>query len=90
MTTSNQLIEEYEEYAKKKDFILNPNSKFVEVIINGLIKNEIEKGERYCPCRRITGNKEEDKKIICPCVYHEDEIKELGKCHCMLFMRKPK
>jgi len=32
------------------------------------------------------GNKE-DKKKICPCVWHKDEIREMGHCHCMLFMR---
>lgn len=88
MTNAEELKKEYEEYAEKKNFKLNPNAKFVEVIINGLLKNEEEKGDKYCPCRRVTGDKEEDKKIVCPCIYHEDEIKEQGRCHCMLFMKK--
>ncbi|MGR3220281.1 MAG: ferredoxin-thioredoxin reductase catalytic domain-containing protein [Candidatus Anammoxibacter sp.] len=43
-------------------------------------------GFDYCPCRIVTGDKEKDDKIICPCVYHEEEIKRDGKCHCDLFV----
>ena len=30
------------------------------------------------------------KKIICPCVYHKDEIREQGHCHCLLFVADEK
>ncbi len=82
-----KLIKEYEEYAKKNGFRLNPNKKIVESVIKGLFRNERKFGKKYCPCRRVTGDKEEDKKIICPCIYHKDEIKNQGHCHCMLFVR---
>lgn len=88
MTSAEELMTEYQAYAEKHNYQINPNNKFVEVILKGLLKNEEEKGARYCPCRRVTGDEEEDKKIICPCVFHEQEIEETGKCHCMLFMKK--
>jgi len=87
MTKNQELRIEYTKYAEEKGFSLNPNSKFVDAIITGLLKNEEEKGSKYCPCRRVTGNEEEDKKIICPCEYHEEEIKNDGHCHCRLFMK---
>ena len=88
MATEKELLKISEEYADKKGFKLNPDKKVVDIIIKGLIKNEAKYGFRYCPCRRVKGDKEEDKKIICPCVYHGDEIKKQGHCSCMLFLRK--
>ena len=35
-----------------------------------------------------SGDKEKDKAIICPCIYHEDEIAKDGHCHCQLYYRK--
>ena len=32
------------------------------------------------------GDAEKDKKIICPCVYHIEEIDREGECHCQLFV----
>jgi ferredoxin-thioredoxin reductase catalytic chain len=85
--TKEELIKQYEEYAAENGFKLNPNPKIVEGIVNGLLAREEKLGERYCPCRRVTGDKEEDKKIICPCIYHKDEIEKDGHCHCNLLVR---
>jgi len=79
--------EEYKKYAKKNGIKLNPNEKIVDGIIAGLKRNEEKYGERYCPCRRVTGDKEIDKKIICPCVYHKEEIEKDGYCYCKLFVK---
>ena len=70
------------------DFKLNPDPKAVEKIMQGLENNKKKYGERYCPCRRVTGNKEEDKKIICPCIYREEELEKDGHCFCGLFYKK--
>jgi len=82
-----ELIKQYEEYSKKNGFKLNPDKKIVEGVIKGLLAREEKFGERYCPCRRVTGNKEEDKKLICPCCWHKKEIEEQGHCHCNLFVK---
>jgi len=83
-----EIIQEYREYAKKQGFLLNPEQNVVENIAKGLLEREQKFGKRFCPCRRITGNKEEDEKIICPCFWHLQEIKEKGKCLCGLFVRE--
>ncbi|MBW2996563.1 ferredoxin:thioredoxin reductase [Candidatus Woesearchaeota archaeon] len=77
-----------EEYAKGKGFRLQQDEGVLDTILGGLLRNEEQHGERYCPCRRVTGDAEQDKKIICPCIYHEQEIKEDGHCRCLLFLRK--
>lgn len=80
-------LEDYKKYAEENGFKLNPNKKIVEAILAGLKKNEEKYGAGYCPCRRITGDKEADKKIICPCIYHKDEIEKDGHCYCRLFVK---
>ena len=35
-----------------------------------------------------SGDKEKDRAIICPCIYHKDEIAKDGHCHCQLYYRK--
>jgi len=84
---TKKAIEGYEKYAKASGFRLNPDRKIVEMIVMGLLSNQEKYGARYCPCRIRTGKKEDDVKIICPCIYHKDEIKKMGHCHCGLFVR---
>ncbi|MEI6292393.1 MAG: ferredoxin-thioredoxin reductase catalytic domain-containing protein [Methanomicrobiales archaeon] len=72
-------------YAKKHGYRLNPEEKRLENVIKGLAKNKQRFGERYCPCRIRSGDLEKDKNIVCPCIYHEEEITEGGSCHCNLF-----
>ncbi len=83
-----EIIKRYEDYAKKSGFRLNPDRATVERLIRGLLANEKKYGARYCPCRRVTGNIEEDRLKICPCKWHREEIERDGHCHCWLFFRK--
>jgi len=82
------LLKKSQEYADKAGLKLNPNQKVVDGILRGLLRNKQFKGDIYCPCRVVTGNKEEDKKIVCPCIYHLQEIKDMGHCKCTLFVKK--
>lgn len=81
-------IAEYKTYAEKHNCMLNPNEKIIENIVRAILKKEKECGAGYCPCRVITGNVEEDKKIVCPCVFHLKELEDQGYCHCRLFVKK--
>lgn len=88
MKKINEIIQEYQKYAKENGFELNSDKKIVESLVQALVQREKKIGKRYCPCRRITGNEDEDKKIICPCIYHRKEIEKDGRCHCNLFVKK--
>lgn len=77
----------YEDYAKNNGIRLNPDKKVVERIIKGLLENEKKYGNKYCPCRRITGDANEDAKKICPCFWHKEELEKDGKCFCGLFVK---
>lgn len=80
--------EQLKKYAESQGFELNPKENIVNGIMEGLAANEKKYGYSYCPCRIVTGKKEIDKYIICPCIYHKEEIKKQGRCHCGLFVKK--
>lgn len=88
MEEIEKIIKECEIYARKNGFSLNPNKEAVEGIIKGLLRNEEKYGQRYCPCRRVTGNLEEDRKSVCPCQFMSKEIETQGRCFCGLFQKK--
>ena len=75
-------------YAEKRGIQLNPDEERVDEVAKGLAVRQEKFGKRYCPCRIVTGNAEEDRKIICPCVYHREEIETEGSCHCALYFGK--
>lgn len=74
-----------EKYLEGKSFYFNPDPEVVESILGAMAMRWDKYGEDYCPCRRVTGDKEQDARIICPCVYHEAELDGQGHCHCRLF-----
>lgn len=78
----------YQDYAEKNGLKLNPDREARERIVKGLTENEKKYGAGYCPCRRITGNRQEDQIKICPCQWHRQEIEKDGHCLCRLFFKK--
>jgi len=77
-------------YAEKACYELNPDQEIVDMIIQGLVTNKEKYGRQYCPCRSVTGDKDEDRKKICPCHWHKREIERDGMCHCQLFVAPEK
>ncbi len=75
------------EYAFNVRIKLNPDKKVIDGVLVGLEKRKEKFGEHYCPCRVVTGDKEKDKEIICPCVFHRGEIELRGHCKCNLFVK---
>lgn len=82
------ILESLRQYAAGRDFILNPDTETLNRVIHGLAMREAKTGSRYCPCRIVGKDPAENAKIVCPCVYHEEEIARDGQCHCQLFVRK--
>lgn len=74
-------------YSQKSGYALNPNEEMLSMVLEGLAKNKERYGYAYCPCRVVTGDPAEDRKIICPCIYHKEEIAKEGFCHCRLYTR---
>lgn len=87
-SSEKDLLESAKKYAEEKELKLNPNEKTLNGIIKALMRNKEFKGKPYCPCRIVTGDKEKDKDIICPCVFSRGEIEIQEHCKCNLFFKK--
>jgi ferredoxin-thioredoxin reductase catalytic chain len=81
----NEIIKWAKDYAEEHGWSLNYDERQLRAVIRGLARNQVRHGERYCPCRIRAGDPETDREIICPCIYHADELSEQGHCHCNLF-----
>ena len=89
LTLSKKIRANFENYADRKGWVLNPDKSVTDTIINGLARNKLISGKRKCPCRVSMGNsKESDNDFICPCKDAEKDIIETGHCHCHLFYKK--
>ncbi len=82
-----EMLEWAKTYAQSQGFALNTNTKQLETVIRGLVRNKAKFGHPYCPCRLRSGDPEKDAAIECPCIYHKDEIAKDGSCHCNLYFR---
>jgi ferredoxin-thioredoxin reductase catalytic subunit len=87
-TEEQKILTEAQKYAEEHGWVLNPDKKKRDIVVKGLARLKKKHGEAYCPCRLRTGDKEKDAAIICPCVYHKDEVETEGSCHCSLFFAK--
>ncbi|MDR3101885.1 MAG: ferredoxin:thioredoxin reductase [Methanocalculaceae archaeon] len=76
-----------EKLAKRRGWVLNPNAQVVDSVMEGLARNKLVRGRRYCPCRLPNGNPEIDKRYICPCREAEKDVEVAGHCHCYFFMK---
>ncbi|MCF6158497.1 MAG: ferredoxin:thioredoxin reductase [wastewater metagenome] len=74
------------DYIAQSPYKLHPDTRIVDRVVKGLVMRKIKHGHAYCPCRLVMGDPEKDKKIVCPCVYHMEEIERDGECHCNLFV----
>jgi ferredoxin-thioredoxin reductase catalytic subunit len=84
--TKEKLHELLGKFAESQGISLNKDENLAKNIIAGLLVNESRFGYRACPCRLAVGDKEEDKDIICPCAYRDDDLKEYGSCYCQLYV----
>lgn len=85
---SGEIEEWARSYAENNDFKLNGDERQRKAVLKGLARNKLKFGESYCPCRIRSGDPEKDREIICPCIFHRDEIEKEGNCHCYLFYEK--
>src|SRR4030042_5063121 len=62
----NSILRRIKKYVERGPFALNPDAVVVRNLISALAKNKLEYGYAYCPCRKVNGIPELDKKNICP------------------------
>ncbi|MBN1531511.1 MAG: ferredoxin:thioredoxin reductase [Spirochaetes bacterium] len=72
--------------AEKQGWILNRDDEFLDMLLQGLTKNNNRYGYYSCPCRDASGTRREDEDIICPCHYCRPDQAEFGHCYCGLYL----
>jgi ferredoxin-thioredoxin reductase catalytic subunit len=82
----DRVFERLDRYTESHGYHLNPDISFTKSLIKGLLVNQRRYGYWACPCRLASGKREEDKDIICPCVYRDPDVKEFGSCYCALYV----
>ncbi|WP_367344201.1 ferredoxin-thioredoxin reductase catalytic domain-containing protein [Methanomethylovorans sp.] len=91
MQLGTPLEEEFFERSKKNaiqsGYKLNPDYDIIVTAIKGISNNKKQYGEWYCFCQKRTGDKEVDKKIICPCAARSRDIELRGSCRCGLYIK---
>lgn len=84
----NSILRRINKYVERGPFALNPDAVVVRNLVSALVKNKLKYGYAYCPCRKVNGIPEVDKKNICPCQSHKEDIAKYGACECGLFVKK--
>lgn len=70
-----------------KDFALNSDEEHLGFTLEGILRCERQQGLKYCPCRVITEDFNNDLELICPCNFKIQKTwEEQGRCWCGLFI----
>ena len=85
---TKQLYETLKKIQESKGYFFNKDKNRVFDLLDGLLLNKERYGYMGCPCRLLSGNRENDKDIICPCVYRKPDVEEYGSCYCNLYVSK--
>jgi ferredoxin-thioredoxin reductase catalytic subunit len=69
-------------------YFFNADQERTMELLEALLKNKDRYGYMVCPCRLASGDRENDRDIICPCVYRAPDVEEYGSCYCNLYVSK--
>jgi len=89
-STEEEVIGYWEDLAERNDrFELNPDREDVELLAEGVLSGEEEKGLKYCPCQMKTGDPVRDLGLVCPCNFFiQPSWDDKGECWCSLFVEE--
>ena len=85
---AQQLYDMMKKVQEPKGYFFNKESDRVFDLLEALILNKQRYGYMGCPCRLLSGDRQTDRDIICPCVYRVPDIAEFGSCYCNLYVSK--
>jgi ferredoxin-thioredoxin reductase catalytic chain len=86
MTKVDELYATLKRIQEPKGYFFSRDREKVSDILAGLLANRERYGYMCCPCRLASGDREQDRDIICPCAYREADVREYGSCYCNLYV----
>ncbi len=84
----DQLYAALKKSQEAKGIYFNKDKDLVFELLESLILNKDRYGYMACPCRLACGDRENDKDIVCPCVYRAPDLEEFGACYCGLYISR--
>lgn len=67
----------------------SPDTELVDELLTAEVMLEEKYGVPFCPCQGRTGRREDDMKIVCPCIpFHRSHFDAMKRCWCGLFVHK--
>lgn len=88
MKEAERLYETLKKIQEPKGFFFNKDKQRTLDLLEALMINKERYGYMGCPCRLLSGDRDKDRDIICPCVYREADVREYGSCYCNLYVSK--
>lgn len=85
---AEQLYKRLKPVQEKKGYFFNTDIAKTLELLNGLLVNKERYGYMACPCRLASGDLENDRDIICPCLYRQPDVEEFGSCYCTLYVTR--
>ncbi|MGB5620486.1 MAG: ferredoxin-thioredoxin reductase catalytic domain-containing protein [Desulfobacterales bacterium] len=85
---AQKLYEMMKKVQEPKGYYFNEDRERTFELLDALIQNKERYGYMGCPCRLLSGDRENDRDIICPCTYSVPDIAEFGSCYCNLYVTK--
>lgn len=86
MMDAETLYDMLKKSQEPKGYFFNDDKDRVLELLEALLTNKERYGYMGCPCRLLSGDKANDKDIICPCVYRTPDVEEFGSCYCNLYV----
>ncbi len=83
---AEQLYEQLKKIQEPKGYFFNKDKTLVLELLEGLIANKERYGYMACPCRLASGDRDNDKDIMCPCDYRAPDVEGFGSCYCSLYV----
>jgi len=82
------LYENLRKIQEPKGYFFNRDTNLVNELLGSLLSNRENYGYMACPCRLASGDRENDRDIVCPCDYREADVREYGACFCGLYVSR--
>ena len=83
---AQELYDRMKKVQEPKGYFFNDDRERTFELLEALLLNKDRYGYMGCPCRLVSGDRQGDRDIICPCVYSVPDIEEYGSCYCNLYV----
>jgi ferredoxin-thioredoxin reductase catalytic chain len=85
---ASELYEKLKKVHEPKGYYFSDDRERVMELLEALLLNKDRYGYMVCPCRLASGDRDNDRDIICPCDYRQPDVAEFGSCYCNLYVSK--